>query len=162
MTMNGTWGFKSYDDDWKDPRMLLRLLIDAASKGGNFLVNVGPNGEGALPEPISGRLAEMGTWMRVNGEAIYGTTASPYGQPPWGRYTVKGSTVYAHIFEWPKDGCLDLTGVPATPTRAYLLCDQQTVNVERTGTNMTVYLPDVPPSTIASVVALESQSRGAR
>ena len=161
MTMNGTWGFKSYDDDWKDPHTLLRTLIDVASKGGNFLLNVGPTGEGAFPEPISSRLAEMGAWMRINGEAIYGTTASQYGQPAWGRYTVKGSTAYAHIFDWPDDGCLELAGVTIMPTRAYLLCDQQTINVERTGTNMTVHLPDVPPSTIASVVVLELP-RGAR
>ncbi|HEY7236322.1 MAG TPA: alpha-L-fucosidase [Gemmatimonadaceae bacterium] len=152
MTMNGTWGFKSYDDDWKDTRTLLRTLIDAASKGGNFLLNVGPTGEGTLPDPISSRLAEMGAWMHVNGEAIYGTTVSPYGQPAWGRYTAKGNRVYAHVFDWPKDGRLE---VAAAPTRAYLLVDKQSLNMERTGTTMTIHVPAVPPSTIASVVVLE-------
>ena len=164
MTMNDTWGFKSYDDAWKETRTLIRTLIDVASKGGNFLLNVGPTGEGMLPEPISSRLAEMGAWMRVNGEAIYGTTASPYGQPAWGRYTAKGSTVYAHVFDWPKDGRLELTGItgPTMPTRAYVLLDDQPLNMERAGVTITVDLPAEPPSTIASLVVLEFAPRGAR
>lgn len=161
MTMNGTWGFKSYDDDWKDTRTLVRTLIDAASKGGNFLLNVGPTGEGMLPEAIRSRLAELGAWMHENGEGepIYGTTVSPYGQPVWGRYTAKGSTVYAHVFDWPQDGCLELTGATLTPTRASLFVDKQPLNMERAGVTTTVHLPAVPPSTIASVVVLEFPAR---
>lgn len=162
MTMNDTWGFKSYDDDWKDTRTLLRTLIDAASKGGNLLLNIGPAGEGTFPDPSSSRLAEMGSWMHVNGESIYGTTVSPYGQPAWGRYTAKGTRVYAHVFDWPPDGCLDLTSVTNEPTRAYLLADKRTLNMEKTGTCMTIRLPAVPPSTIASVVVLELSPGGAR
>ena len=160
MTMNDTWGFKSYDDDWKDTRTLLRTLIDAASKGGNFLLNIGPTGEGAFPEPIASRLAEMGTWMQMNGESIYGTTVSPYGQPVWGRYTAKRNTVYAHVFGWPKDGRLELTGIASLPTRAYLLADKQDLNITENGEVMTIHLPEVPPSTIASVVVLELEPRG--
>jgi alpha-L-fucosidase len=160
MTMNDTWGFKSYDDDWKHTRTLLRTLIDVASKGGNLLLNVGPTAEGVLPTPILNRLGEMGAWMQVNGAAIYGTTVSPYGQPPWGRYTAKGSTVYAHVFDWPKNGRLELTGITEAPTRAYLLADKQTLKISRTGGSVTVELPLVPPSTIASVIVLEFPSRG--
>ena len=164
MTMNGTWGFKSYDDDWKDSRTLLRTLIDVSSKGGNFLLNVGPTGEGVFPEAISSRLAEMGAWMHLNGVGIHGTTVSRFGQPAWGRYTVKdsGSTVYAHVFEWPENGCLELTGVTETPMRAYLLVDKQPLKVGRTGKTMSVHLPAVPPSTIASLVVLEFPPRGAQ
>jgi len=162
MTMNDTWGFKSYDDDWKDTRTLLRTLIDVASKGGNLLLNVGPTADGVLPTPILNRLGEMGAWMQVNGEAIYATTVSPYGQPPWGRYTAKGNTVYAHVFDWPKNGRLELTGVAEAPSRAYLLADKQTLKIARTGGSVTVELPPVPPSTIASVIVLEIPSRGTR
>lgn len=161
MTMNDTWGFKSYDDDWKDTRTLLRTLIDVASKGGNFLLNVGPTAEGVLPAPIVSRLEEMGAWLRVNGESIYGTKVSPYGQPPWGRYTAKGSVVYAHIFDWPKDGHLELVGVNDVPTRAYLLADKKPLDIQRNGAAVTVHLPAVPPSTIASVLVLETGSRTA-
>jgi len=162
MTMNDTWGFKSYDDDWKDTRTLLRTLIDVASKGGNLLLNVGPTAEGLLPTPILNRLGEIGSWMQVNGDAIYGTTVSPYGQPAWGRYTAKGSTVYAHVFDWPKNGRLELTGMTEAPARAYLLADKHTLNIQRAGGSVAVELPPVPPSTIASVIVLELSSRGTR
>ena len=160
MTINGTWGFKSYDHDWKDTRALLHTLIDAASKGGNFLLNIGPTGEGAFPEAISSRLAEMGTWMQMNGESIYGTTVSPYGQPPWGRYTARGGTVYAHVFDWPKDGRLELTGVTRMPARAYLLVDKEDLNIDENAEMRAVRLPEVPPNTIASVVVLEFDPHG--
>jgi len=154
MTMNDTWGFKSYDDDWKDTRTLLRTLIDVASKGGNFLLNVGPTAEGVIPAPIVWRLREMGDWMKTNGEAIYGTAVSPYGMPLWGRYTVKRGRVYAHVFDWPKNGRLELTGVNEQPLRAYLLADGKPLPIER-DSGLAVRLPTVPPSTIASVVVLQ-------
>ena len=162
MTMNDTWGFKSYDDDWKDTRTLLRTLIDVASKGGNLLLNVGPTAEGIIPAPSVNRLSEMGAWMRVNGDAIYGTNVSPYGQPVWGRYTTRGDRVFAHVFDWPKDGRLELTGVKDAPTRAYLLVDKQALQIEHSASGVAIRLPPVPPSTIASVLVLEMPPRGAR
>ena len=105
MTLNDTWGFQSFDDGWKDSRVLVRTLVDVASKGGNFLLNVGPTAQGVIPWQSVSRLREMGDWIRVNGEAVYGTSASPYGLPAWGRYTTKPSAgrVYAHVFDWPRD-----------------------------------------------------------
>ena len=155
MTMNDTWGYKSYDDDWKDTRTLLRTLIDVASKGGNFLLNVGPTSEGVIPGPIVSRLHEMGDWMKANGESIYGTTVSPYGRPPWGRYTAKRGKLYAHVFDWPKDGRLALTGVAARPLSASLLADGTPLTIERADSGFAIQLPRVPPSTIASVVELQ-------
>jgi len=160
MTINDTWGYKSYDDDWKDTRTLLRTLIDVASKGGNLLLNVGPTAEGVLPSPIVSRLREMGDWVRVNGEAIYGTTVSPYGMPAWGRYTAKGDKVYAHVFDWPKDGRLTLSGVKDAPLRAFLIADARPLAIERADSGWVVQLPQVPPSTIASVVVLQGGKVG--
>ncbi len=155
MTMNDTWGFKSYDDDWKDSRTLVRTLIDVASKGGNFLLNVGPTADGLIPAPIVSRLSEMGDWMKLNGEAIYGTTVSPSGMPAWGRYTAKPGKVYALVFDWPKDGKLTLAGMKEKPLRARLLADGRPLTVERSDSGFVVQLPAVPPSTIASVLELQ-------
>jgi len=74
MTMNDTWGYKRNDSNWKPTKVLLFNLIDIASKGGNFLLNVGPKADGTIPEASIERLREIGVWMEVNGEAIYGTT----------------------------------------------------------------------------------------
>src|SRR5205085_847737 len=141
--------------DWNDTRTLLWTLIDVASKGGNFLLNVGPTAEGVIPTPIVSRLHEMGDWMKANGEAIYGTTVSPYGRSAWGRYTAKWGKVYAHVFDWPKDGRLALTGLPDRPLAASLLADGTPLTIERADSGFVVQLPRVPPSTIASVVVLQ-------
>ena len=153
MTMNDTWGFKNYDDNWKDTKTLVRTLVDIASKGGNFLLNVGPTAQGVIPEQSVSRMREMGDWMRVNGEAIYATTASPVAPPSWGRYTRKGATVYAHVFEWPRDRRLAVSGV--SPMRAYLLADRKPLEIETAPSGPVVLLPRVSPSAIASVVVLE-------
>jgi alpha-L-fucosidase len=154
MTMNDTWGFKSFDDGWKDTRTLVRTLVDVASKGGNFLLNVGPTAEGVIPAPSISRLSEMGAWMKDNGEAIYATNASPYGLPAWGRYTAKAGKVYAIVFDWPKDGKLVLSGMKTAPARVYLLADHKPLAVEQSEGGFVVQLPVAAPSSIASVLVL--------
>ncbi len=88
-TMNTTWGYKSYDDDWKSSEQLIRNLIDVASKGGNYLLNVGPMASGEIPPESVERLRAVGDWMEVNSSSIYGTTASPFVRLKWGRATKK-------------------------------------------------------------------------
>ena len=98
MTMNDTWGFKSYDHNWKSTETLIRMLADIASKGGNFLLNVGPTSEGLIPEPSVERLTAVGTWMDVNGESIYGTSASPFKKLALGPLHAKaGQAVSARL-----------------------------------------------------------------
>jgi len=125
MTMNDTWGYKSYDQNWKSTQELIRNLVDIVSKGGNYLLNVGPTSEGLIPEESVKRLKEVGAWMKVNGEAIYGTTASPFARPAYGRITAKPGKLYVHVFDWPKDGKLELAGVGPKVTKAYLLADPE-------------------------------------
>ena len=87
MTMNDTWGYKSYDQNWKSSETIIRNLIDIASKGGNYLLNVGPTNMGEIPGPSQDRLKVVGDWMKQNSKAIYATSASPFKKLAWGRCT---------------------------------------------------------------------------
>jgi alpha-L-fucosidase len=105
MTINDTWGYAKNDTNWKSAEDLIRKLIDIAGKGGNFLLNVGPTAEGVFPDAINERLAQIGAWMKVNGECIYGTTKSPFRKLPFdGRCTAKGNTLYLEVFHWLHEG----------------------------------------------------------
>jgi alpha-L-fucosidase len=156
MTLNDTWGFKSYDTNWKSTETLIRNLADIASKGGNYLLNVGPTAEGQIPEASVERLAEVGRWMDANGESIYGTSASPFKKLSWGRCTQKPGKLYLHVFDWPK-GELVVPGLKNRVTKAYLLTDASkkplAVTVSEDGPK--VKLPSQAPDKIDSVVVLE-------
>ena len=155
MTMNDTWGYKSKDNNWKSTKEIIQTLIDIVSKGGNYLLNVGPTSEGLVPQPSIERLQQVGKWMKTNGEAIYGTTASPFSYLPWGRCTQKGNKLYLHIFEWPKDGKISLP-VLNTITKAYLLADPaKSLKIEKSKTKNTITLVGNAPDKIASVVVAE-------
>lgn len=100
MTMNGTWGYRKDDHDWKSAKDLVRNLIDCASRGGNYLLNVGPKPDGTIPEESVSRLHEVGAWMKRNGGAVYGTSASPFSSAPsWGRITRKGNRLFLHVYD---------------------------------------------------------------
>ena len=126
MTMNGTWGFKKDDNNWKSTETLIRNLCDIASKGGNYLLNVGPTSEGLIPQPSLDRLAEVGKWMKVNGEAIYGTGPTPFGAEA-GKFSdtekdKNGKPKFIPNWEWrattkPRKSFL---GIGATPAKIYL------------------------------------------
>jgi len=155
MTMNGHWGYNAWDDRWKCTTELLQKLIDIVSKGGNFLLNVGPNGYGIIPEVCQQNLREMGQWLILNGEAIYGTKGSPFPYLSWGRATRKGQTLYLHVFEWPEDGRLV---VPFSNKiyKAYLLADRKTkLKITSEKEKTTLQLPAYAPDKIASVIAVE-------
>ena len=155
MTMNDTWGFKSKDNNWKTPTVIIQTLIDIVSKGGNYLLNVGPTFEGLVPQPSIDRLAEVGKWMKVNGESIYGTTASPFSYLPWGRCTQKGDKLYLHIFEWPKDGMLSFP-LQNNIKRAWLITNpSKSLKVNHTPIKNTIVLNGDAPDKIASVVVVE-------
>ncbi len=100
MTMNDTWGFSKHDHNWKSAETLITNVIDCASKGGNYLLNVGPTGEGEIPIESQQRLLAVGRWMTKNGEAIYGTEAGPFPKAlAWGKVTRKGNTLYACVLD---------------------------------------------------------------
>lgn len=156
MTINDTWGYKSWDNNWKSTETLIRNLIDIVSKGGNYLLNVGPTAQGTFPQPIVERLKQVGDWMKVNGEAIYGTKPSPFDkQLAWGRCTCKGSKLYLSVFDWPKDGVLSVPLANEVKS-AYLLAQpKDKLKVTKTARAIEIKLPAQAPDKIASVVVLD-------
>lgn len=109
-TMNNHWGFCNYDYDYKSPEMLVRKLVECVSKGGNMILNVGPDARGNIPKQSREILEKIGVWMKKNGESIYGCGICELPKPEWGRYTKKGNTIYAHVYEEPL-GALPLYGI---------------------------------------------------
>ena len=105
-TLNESYGFSAHDVGWKDTKSVVRLLCDIVSKGGNLLLNIGPDAHGRVPEAAQKTLRGVGAWMKVNNEAIYGTTASPFTRLSWGRATQKPGVLYLMVFDWPADGVL--------------------------------------------------------
>ena len=156
MTMNGSWGYKSYDDKWKSTETLIHNLIDIASKGGNYLLNVGPTAEGEFPEESIIRLKEIGAWMHKNGEAIYGTSASPLPPVDWGKCTSKDSAghtvLYFSVFTYPKDGKLVLQELPVNITSASLLSDGTALSCTKQDNRFFINLPLACPDKTATVI----------
>lgn len=162
MTMNGSWGYKSWDNKWKSTETLIRNLVDIASKGGNYLLNVGPKEDGTIPQESIDRLKQIGAWMKVNGEAIYATKASPLAALPWGRVTRKetpsATTLYFSVFDWPKDGKLFVPDVKNEIVSARLLAGGDLKAKPENG-GIVIDVPDTAPDPIATVIKVEFKGR---
>jgi alpha-L-fucosidase len=163
MTMNDHWGYNNHDNNWKSSEDLIRKLIDIASKGGNFLLNVGPTAKGMFPQASIERLKDIGSWMSVNRESIYGTKASPFKNLSWGRCTQKsiagGTRLYLHIFEWPTDGKLTIPGFGSQVTNCYSLVDKKTLKASRAGSDYIVYISGVKQQQYATVIVMEIKGK---
>lgn len=155
-TINDTWGFKTHDHNWKSPSDMIRKLVDIASKGGNYLLNVGPTAEGIIPQPSVDRLLAIGTWLGVNGEAVYGTRPGPIQGLDWCRSTAKPGRLYLHVFDWPDGGKLRLPSVAGPVRGAYLLADlaHSSLPISRDGDAVIVDGPESAPDSVDTVVAL--------
>jgi alpha-L-fucosidase len=154
MTMNDNWGYAKDDDNWKSPARLIGLLVETASKGGNLLLNIGPMGDGRVPQPSIDGLSAMGQWMAVNGDAIYASRASLVETPAC-RTTTQARRINCFVERWVP-GALRLPGITTTPTRAWLLADPRTsLPVRRTNDGVEVELPASPSDPICSVIRIE-------
>ena len=159
MTMNSSWGYKSWDTNWKTTETLVRNLINIASKGGNYLLNVGPTAEGEIPQQSIDGLKAIGRWMKVNGEAVYGTQRSPVKKPDWGYITRKGDkTLYLSVCDWPADGKLTIEGFPNVRS-ATLLDGKTKLKTSKSGNSLIIDLPQQMPDPIASVIKLELKEK---
>lgn len=163
MTMNDTWGYKKDDHNWKSTSDILHNLSDISSKGGNFLLNVGPTADGRIPQESIDRLKAVGLWMKTNSEAIHATEASPFARRlPWGRVTRKttaaGTTLYLHVWDWPADGKILLPTLRETPQDGWILASGEKVRSGTTPAGLEVSLPGKATDPIISVVKLEFNS----
>ena len=159
MTLNGAWGYHKTDENWKSADSLVHSLIDIASKGGNFLLNVGPTGEGIIPEKSVDRLNQVGNWVKKNAEAVYGTTSSPFEKIEWGRCTKKekdGNTIlYFSVFKWPVDGKLVLPKFSNKILKSTLLADGIEVKITSVGESLIAEVPENAPNKLATVLKIE-------
>jgi alpha-L-fucosidase len=162
MTMNSSWGYKVWDDKWKSTETLIHNLIDIASKGGNYLLNVGPKEDGTFPQESIDRLRQIGAWMKVNGEAIHASKASPLADLPWGRVTRKETanttTLYFSVFDWPKDGKLFVPNVKNEIVSAKLLAGGD-LKVKSDDGGLVMKVPGVAPDPIATVIKVELKGK---
>ncbi len=160
MTMNDTWGFKKNDLNWKSSRDIIRNLSDISSKGGNFLLNIGPDATGRIPETSVKILKDLGRWMRVNSEAIYATTASPFPRRlPWGRVTQKAdadgtTTLFLHVWDWPADGQLLLPTLQTKPASVRILATNARASAKLSPEGLLVRVGATAPDSDVSVVKL--------
>lgn len=161
MTMNDHWGYNKNDKNFKSSAEILRMLADIASKGGNYLLNIGPTADGLFPQESIDRLKDIGIWMKANGESIYSTQASPFKNLPWGRCTQKkltgGTRLYLHVFDWPLNQKIMVPGIGNRAIRAYLLSDpdQEELPLTAESGGISIQVPESAPSVINSVIVLD-------
>jgi len=157
MTLNTTWGYSAHDHAWKSEAELIRNLVDIASKGGNYLLNIGPMGDGTIPVESVQSFQAIGRWMKQNGKAIYGTTANPVGEVAWGRITAKPGRLYLHVFEWPADGRLLLPANHAGSVgkAKFLAGTGDSIEVDELEDGLALRLPPQAPDPVDTVIELQ-------
>ena len=132
MTLNDNWGYSQRDMNYKSPRHVIRMLVECASKGGNLILNVGPDARGNIPKRSIEILTEVGEWMRLNGESIYGCGIADYPKPEWGRITKKDGAVYLHVIDLNQD-TIAMPNFPYKVKMATRLCDGSLLNMTEPG-----------------------------
>jgi alpha-L-fucosidase len=144
-TVNNSYGYNKLDNNYKTHEFFIRLLAKITAKGGNTLLNIGPKGDGTIDENATRILQGIGKWMDVNGDSIHGCSRTPLDRQAWGDSTLKGNTLYLHVFQWPTDGKLVVGGLQGDVTKAYLLSDPSRQPLASSRLNEKDVLVNVPP-----------------
>jgi len=155
MTINDTWAYNKNDQHYKSVKVLIQNLANVASKGGNFLLDVGPTPEGTIQPEFVERLQAMGQWMKVNGDSIYGTTYGPWQDLAFGKSTAKGKTVYLHVFDWPSNHELELPALASRVSRVTLLATGHKTRFTQKQDRLLIKVPSAAPDPNDSVLKIE-------
>lgn len=155
MTINDTWAYNMHDTNYKSAQFLIRSLVEVASRGGNFLLNVGPQPDGVIQPEFQQRLRAIGDWLAVNGDSIYGTTYGPVQGIKGLRTTAKENTIFVHVFDWPASS-LELKGVDSKILSAHLVATGQTLKFLQTEDRLQIDLPAQAPDANVSVIAVRT------
>ena len=160
MTMNKTWAFNPGKQDYKPARQLIRYLVEVTSRGGNYLLNVGPTPQGKFPSEAEERLREIGRWMAVNGQAIHDTTYGPLQDLAFARTTARGDVVYLHVLDWPTEGQIVIDCFPGRVSSVSLLAGNESLSFDQGTDRLVVRVPAQAPDETVSVLAIQRQQEG--
>jgi alpha-L-fucosidase len=155
MTINNTWAYNKNDHDYKSEQTLIRSLIEVASRGGNFLLNVGPQPDGQIQPEFQQRLRAIGDWLTLNGDSIYGTTYGPVQGVAGFRTTANDKSIYVHVFDWPASP-LGISGIECKVLSVRLLANGKPLTFRQTEGRLQIDLPPQAPDLNASVIALKN------
>jgi alpha-L-fucosidase len=153
MTINNTWAYNKNDRDYKTARTLIRGLVEVASRGGNFLLNVGPQPDGQIQPEFQERIKAIGAWLTLNGDSIYGTTYGPVQNVQGLRTTAGPKTIYVHLFDWTPPVCA-VSGVDARVLSARLLANGTPLKFRQTEAKLEIEIPPTAPDPDVSVITL--------
>jgi alpha-L-fucosidase len=151
MTMGQTWGYDPNEAAWKAPGELLRNLVEVASRGGNYLLNVGPTDQGSFPSEVVDRLGYIGSWIDRYGESIYGSIYTPLQALSWGRATRKNNKIFLHVFDWSSTGKLIISDFPGTVLSVRLLAGEALAFAQN-GQHLEISIPPQAPDADVSVL----------
>jgi alpha-L-fucosidase len=154
MTINRTWAYNKNDTQYKSAKELIHGLVNVASKGGNFLLDVGPTPEGTIQPEFVERLQAMGKWLKIYGDSIYGTTYGPLQNLAYGKSTAKGKFVYVHVFEWPSDASLEVPEFQGRVAQITLLGDKRKLRWRQEENKLTIQVPATAPDPNDSVLQI--------
>ena len=156
-TTNDSWAYAWYDENWKSPKQILERLVACVARGGTYMLNIGPRGDGSVSARCAAALRHAGDWIARYPQVIYDVQGSPWKRSmPWGDVTQKDNALFLTVFEWPASGELYLPNIEQDVQEARLLLGSDSTELlcQRRGKHVVVQVPAKAPESLASVIKL--------